>query len=64
MSRPDNGGQTGGFHDTEGDSQYLRDLPNYNSSSEVSDWIEVLKNGLFHILFLERVRNENMNIRK
>lgn len=39
--RPDNGGHTGGFHDTEGDSQYLRDLPNYNSSSEVSDWFEV-----------------------
>ena len=36
MFRPDNGGQTGGYNDAEGDSQYLRDLPNYNSSSEVS----------------------------
>ena len=33
--RPDNGAQTSRFHDSEGDSQYLRDLPNYNSSSEV-----------------------------
>merc|ERR1719445_3018442 len=33
ISRTDKGGQSR-FHDTEGDSQYLRDLPNYNSSSE------------------------------
>ena len=36
LFRPDNGGRTGGYNDAEGDSQYLRDLPNYNSSSEVS----------------------------
>ena len=36
MLRPDNGAQTSRFHDSEGDSQYLRDLPNYNSSSEVN----------------------------
>ena len=36
MFRPDNGGQAGGYNDAEGDSQYLRDLPNYNSSSEVN----------------------------
>ena len=35
LFRPDNGGQTGAYNDAEGDSQYLRDLPNYNSSSEV-----------------------------
>ena len=35
LFRPDNGGQTGAYNDAEGDSQYLRDLLNYNSSESI-----------------------------